>query len=441
MVTSKSDRTINYLRQLKGAMGYRIAAMGASFLTLPLTIQFLGQEAFGVWSTLLTVMSWAVFLDLGVGNGLRNKVAGSIARGEINEANYFIGSGYALVGILVLVIWIVVVFGAYFIPWQIIFNTKLIEESALRMAAQLAASFLLLNLWLGLISALLGAVQKTSLIAFGLLISNLLTLAFVFVLSKITTASIIYLTFAYGISLIAANIVLSLFFYKQNPQFSLNIRFDASHLRPLLGVGLQFFIIQLAVLVISATDKLLITQFFGPEYVTSYEIVFKIFSMTIFAYGLISVPLWSAYTEAYEKNDYAWIRRMLRVQVKIFLGFILAILLLVAITPMLIKIWIGRDFIVPTQLIVALAFFAAISIWNNIFAIFVNGIGKIRLQLFAATFAMLINLPLSIFLIKHTSLGVSAIVVGTCCSLIFSAVALPIQVHRNLRLSINLNQT
>lgn len=73
------ERTRNYLRQIKGAVAYKAVAMASSFLAIPLMIGYLGQEQFGVWSTLLTVISWVVFFDLGVGNGLRNKVAESLA--------------------------------------------------------------------------------------------------------------------------------------------------------------------------------------------------------------------------------------------------------------------------------------------------------------------------------------------------------------------------
>ena len=76
------ERTRNYLHQIKGAFACRAVSMLASFLSLPLMISYLGQEQFGVWSTLITVMSWIVFFDLGIGNGLRNKVTQSLEKNE-----------------------------------------------------------------------------------------------------------------------------------------------------------------------------------------------------------------------------------------------------------------------------------------------------------------------------------------------------------------------
>ncbi len=431
-VVSK-ERTRNYLRQIKGAVVYKAVAMAASFLAIPLMIHYLGQEQFGVWSTLLTVMSWIVFFDLGIGNGLRNKVAESLAKSKTVEAATYVGSAYTLLGLIALTLWLVLTIAAYWIPWQTVFNTLAVPEATLRETIQITAFFIVLNFWVALIAALLGAVQRTSLIALGQLISNALVLALVFFLSRTTEASISSLALAYGVSLVTANIALSVWFYRTRPELRPRFYLEKSHIHPLLGVGLQFFVIQLAVLVIFTTDKILITQLFGPEYVAQYEVVFKLFSVITFGHALISAPLWSAYTDAYHRDDIFWIRRMLRSQMIIFLGVLLATGLLAIIASPIIRVWIADDFTTPNQLIIATSLFVLVSTWNNIYAIFLNGIGKIKIQLYTAMIAMTANIPLSIFLAKNTELGTSAIVVGTTCCLLIAAVALPIQVHYLMR--------
>ena len=427
--TVSRERTRNYLRQIKGAVVYRAVAMAASFLAIPLMIGYLGQEQFGVWSTLLTVMSWVVFFDLGVGNGLRNKVAESLAKNERGEAARYIASGYTLLGLIALALWALVTATSFIIPWQVVFNIQAISEATLRTTVQIAVFFIVLNFWIGLIAALLGAVQKTSVVALGQLISNLAVLGLVYVLTQTTHASISQLALVYGLSLVTANILLSLWFYRRHPELRPHPYLDKRHARPLLHVGLQFFTIQLAVLVIFTTDKMLITQLFGPQYVTQYEVVFKLFSVITLAHGLISAPLWSAYTDAYHRGDLVWIESMLRKQMMIFGGIVLAVLALGLSARSIIAVWIGREQVVSSPLIIVTGIFVLLSIWNNIFAMFVNGIGKIKLQLYTAVVAMLVNIPLSIFFGAFLGLGLSGIVLGTICSLLLAAVALPIQVH------------
>lgn len=427
------ERTSNYLRQIKGAVVYKAAAMVASFLAIPLMIGYLGQEQFGVWSTLLTVMSWVVFFDLGIGNGLRNKVAEALAKNEKAEAASYIASGYTLIGLIAFPLWVLVTAVSFFVPWQAVFNTQAIPETMLRMTVQIATFFIVLNFWIGLIGALLGALQKTSLVALGQLISNVMALLFVFVLAKKTDATISYLSLAYGISLVSANIFLSFWFCQQHRGLRPKPSLDKQHIRPLLSIGLKFFTIQLAVLVIFTTDKMLITQLFGPEYVTQYEVVFKLFSVISFAHTLISAPLWSAYTDAYHRGDMLWIKHMLHKQLIIFGGIGISVIVMGFLAAPVIAIWIGHEINISNSLIVAIGVFVLVSTWNNIYAMFVNGIGDIKIQLYTAVSAMLLNIPLALFFVKYLGFGLSGIVMATIVSLLLAAIALPIQVHRIMR--------
>jgi O-antigen/teichoic acid export membrane protein len=427
------ERTQNYIRQIKGAIAYKAVGMGASFLAIPLMIHYLGQEQFGVWATLLSVMSWILFFDLGIGNGLRNKVAEALAKNEKAEAANYIASGYSLIGLIAFALWVTVTSLSFIIPWQTVFNTEVIPEATLRLTVQTATFFIVLNFWIGLVGALLGAVQKTSLAALGQLISNVLSLLLVFILAKSTDASIIYLAVVYGGSLIAANTLLSLWFYQHYPELRPRPYLDKQHVNPLLSIGLQFFTIQLAVLVIFTTDKILITQIFGPQYVTQYEVVFKLFSVITFMHSLISAPLWSAYTDAYHRSDYAWIKRMLHKQMIIFGITLLIIGTMVMIAKPIIALWIGKELQVSLSLVIAMGLFVMVSTWNNVYAMLVNGIGKIKPQLYTAIIAMLLNIPLALVFTKYFGLGLSGVVLATCMSLLFAAVVLPIQVHLIIR--------
>ena len=422
-------RSNNYLQQIKGAFAYKAVAMLVSFLAIPMMIRYLGQEQFGVWSTLLTIMSWIVFFDLGVGNGLRNKVAESLARNDNKEAANYIASGYSLIGFIALLLWTLVTGASFFVPWQSVFNTQAIPESTLRLTVQVAVFFVVLNFWVGLISAIFGAVQKTSMMALSQLISNVLALLFVFILTKTTEANITYLALAYGVSLVIVNMGLSLFFYQVRPELRPKLYLDKQHVTPLLSLGMQFFSIQIAVLVIFMTDKMLITQFFGPEYVTQYDLVFKLFSIITFAHTLITAPLWSAYTDAYYRNDLFWIKNMLKKQIIIFGLVAIAVIVMVLLGEKIIKIWIGDEFDVSFSLLITMGTLVLVSTWNNIFGLVLGGIGKIRLGSIYTIFTALLNIPLSYFIAVKLGFGVAGVVLGTILSILISAVVSPIQVY------------
>lgn len=428
--TTSVERTSNYIKQVKGSVLYKAGAVLASFLAIPVMISYLGVVQFGLWSTLLTIMSWVVFFDLGVGNGLRNKVAESLASGQLKAAQAYTSSAYSMIALIALALWVFFFSVTYFVSWQQVFNTAIIDEHELRYAVQVAMSFMLINFWVGLIVALLGAIQKSALVSLGQLFTNLTALLVVCILNYFNIGGISTLAWLYGFSLVGGNFILTLWFYSRYrylvPVFSLSRK----HVAPLLSVGVQFFVIQLAVLVVFATDKVLIAQFFGPEYVAEYEVVFKLFSVITFFHTLISYPLWSAYTDAYCRGDNKWIRKMLRTQLKVYVFVILSLVLLAFLAEFIINFWIGSVFNVSNSLIGFVAFFVAVSSWNNVFAMILNGMGVVKVQLYTALAAMVLNIPLAFLLVKGFGMGAGGVVLAASISLFFSAVFLPVQVFK-----------
>lgn len=431
--TVSQARSHNYLRQVKGSVVFKGLAVACSFLSIPLMIHYLGQAQYGVWSTLLSVMTWITFFDLGLGNGLRNKLAESLAKEQADEARNYVSSAYSLIGLISLTLFVILAIAAFTVPWQKVFNTQSLSAEILSYAVMITGFFIALNFWLSLINSVLNAVQKTSVVVLGQFLFNALSLILVYVLTKTTDASLLYLATVYGISMIGANVLLSGWFYKGNMSLTPKFSLDFSHIRPLLSLGLQFFVIQIAVLVIFTTDKILITQLFGPEFVTPYDVVFKLFGVITLAYGLITAPLWSTYTDAYHRGDFMWIKGMLKKQLLMFGLIILAVIFLILIAKPAIAIWIGGDLVVSLPLVVSVGLFILISTWNNVYAFFLNGIGKIRLQLYSAVLAMLINLPLALYFTRYLGFGVEGVVLATCASLALFAVIGPLEVHSVLR--------
>lgn len=431
--TISQARSHNYLRQVKGSAVFKGLAVACSFFSIPLMIHYLGQEQFGVWSTLLSVVTWITFFDLGLGNGLRNKLAESLAKEQADEARSYISSAYSLIGFISLTLFLSLALVAFIVPWQKVFNTQLLSAEILSYAVLITGFFIALNFWVSLINSVLNAVQKTSIVVLGQFLFNALSLILVYVLTKTTDASLLYLATAYGMSMAGANVLLTGWFYKGNLGLIPRLSLDLSHARPLLSVGLQFFVIQIAVLVIFTTDKILITQLFGPEFVTPYDVVFKLFGIITLIYGLITAPLWSSYTDAYHRGDFIWIKGVLSKQLLIFGLIMLAVILLVLIAKPVIAIWIGSDLVVSMPLIESVGLFILISTWNNIYAFFLNGVGKIRLQLYSALLAMLMNIPLAIYFTQYLGFGVNGVVLATCVSLSLFAVIGPLEVYSILR--------
>jgi Na+-driven multidrug efflux pump len=94
------------------------------------------------------------------------------------------------------------------------------------------------------------------------------------------------------------------------------------------------------------------------------------------------------------------------------------------------KIWVGPQVKVPFILSVASGIFVIIANWNNIFSYFINGVGKVRLQLYYAIFVAVLNIPLSVFLAKYVGLGITGVMIATNICLIFASFLFPFQYYK-----------
>jgi O-antigen/teichoic acid export membrane protein len=238
-----------------------------------------------------------------------------------------------------------------------------------------------------------------------------------------------YLAVAVTFSPVFVLLVASVYFFSRDyKNYRPSIRyFRASQFRDLTGLGFQFFIIQIAVLVIFSTDNMIIAQVLGPEAVTPYNIAFKYFHSVSMAFAILMNPLWSAYTQAYTLNDISWIRNITRKLVKIWLLVLLLVVIMVMISGPFYKLWVGDKVEIPLVLTVFMGLYILISTWNNIFVYFINGTGKVRFQLYSSVIAAAANIPLSIFLARDLNMGVTGVIMATCICLLPGTVLAPVQ--------------
>ncbi|MBC7449970.1 MAG: polysaccharide biosynthesis C-terminal domain-containing protein [Cytophagales bacterium] len=92
------------------------------------------------------------------------------------------------------------------------------------------------------------------------------------------------------------------------------------------------------------------------------------------------------------------------------------------------KIWIDEDVIVPFSISATMAAYVILNAWNGIYSQFLNGVGKIKLQLYSAIGGSLLNIPFSIYLGQH--LGLYGVILSTVIISLFNAFVIPIQFNK-----------
>ena len=403
-----------------------------NLLLVRLTLDYLGKTEYGVWLTLSSILTWFNYLDFGLGNGLRNKLAEAFAKDDLHSAKIYVSTTYAVFSSIILLIIIVFTVVFKFINWIEIFKAPVYLENELNTLVLLSVIFFLTQFVLRLLTFIINADQKTALNGFFSFSINLLTVLLVYLLLKIASPSILLLGAGSTFIPVVVFIFASFIFFKKKYR-AISPSFKAvklSNLKDLLGLGTQFFIIQVATLILLATDNLIITQLFGPADVTIYNIAFKYFNYIPIIFFMILTPMWSAYTEAYVMNDLFWIKNAINKILKIWLLLSILVIIMILIANRIYVIWLNSKIEVPLLLTILMGLFAIVSNWNNIFAYFLNGVGKIRISLYYSIFVGLINIPLSIIFAKNFNLGISGIIAATIVCLLIGSVWAPIQYYK-----------
>jgi O-antigen/teichoic acid export membrane protein len=428
----KSARTKNIAKHIGWSMFYKISSIIANFLLVPLTINYLDTENYGVWLTLSSFLGWFSFFDIGLGNGLRNKFAEAKALGNFKDAQAFVSTAYFTIGSISVFI-VILFFGVnQFIDWTQLFNTKPSLQGELSILLPIIFAFFGIQLIVKLITNIYQADQNHSIQGKIQFFGQVLSLLAIWALTKTDHRSLLIFGSIFSALPVLILVGLNLFAFKTTfkrfkPRFSL---WKKEYLKEITGLGFKFFVVQIAAMVLFSTDNFIISKHFGPEEVVPYNVAFKYFSIVTMAYTILITPYWSSFTEAYAKNDFEWIKKSVSNFQKIWflIPFILIGMLFFANS--FYNFWLGHKVIVPYHLSLAMALFVSMLTFNMIYVSFINGIGKIKISLITALISIFINIPLSILFGKYLEWGSTGVILATCFCLGYTIIIRPLQYYR-----------
>ena len=175
-----------------------------------------------------------------------------------------------------------------------------------------------------------------------------------------------------------------------------------SMIKELFSFGLKFFILQISGGVLFLSSNILISKLFSPDVVTPYQITYRYFSIALLVFTIICTPFWTATTDAYKKNDIEWMKSSNRYLNKLILFILGVMILMVVVSPLFYKIWVGQATRVPFEMTLMMALFMSITICSLRYSYILNGFGVLHLQLITTLSAAVAFIPLSVFAADET---------------------------------------
>jgi O-antigen/teichoic acid export membrane protein len=426
--TKGHERTLRAKKNVTVSFICKGLSIVISFLIVPLTLGYVGKIEYGIWMTISAIIQWFVFFDVGLGNGLRNKLAEALARNDNETARIYISSVFAIISGISVLMFTGFLIAARFISWNRVLNTNIVPNNELFVVVVMVFFFFCVGFVLGLVSSILQATQRYAINDILGLTAQLLGLIGIFILVKTTKGSLFYLCLIYGgksaiVMLIAAIVLFSSSLKMFRPSI-IYIQFRKT--LPLINLGIKFFLNQIFYIIVAQTSVILIIQFFGPASVTTFNLAVRFISIISMGYMMVLTPFLSAFTEAYTKKEYSWIRTAIKKINLIWLLASLATISMIFGTNIFFKLWVGDKVIVPLSLIVALAISSIVNTWSGTFSLFLNGIGKIQMQLYILGIQAILFFPLS-YLFYKLRFGLASVVVAQILFYIPSAFLMTVQ--------------
>lgn len=410
-------------------------SMVVSFALVPLTIGYVSSELYGVWLTLSSVLTWLSFLDIGFSKGLKNKLTEAVAYNDWEKGKSLVSTTYFMMILIFLPICLLLEIMIPYIDWCSLLNVSTQYSCEIVKAMHILVAMACLQMVVNVITSVVAAFQKVALSNAFMPIGNLISLVVIFVLTKTCPPSLTALAFSLAAMPILVTIIASVFlftgqFNKVSPSFSLVKR---EHVKDLFELGYKFFIINIQVIVLYQSTNILISNISSPNDVTTYNIAYKLLSLAMMVYTIITAPLWPAYTDAYTSEDYAWMRNMRKKMQKILRISVVGCFLVAFISPWVYELWIGDTLHIPFVMTLMVAIYVSIYCWMTLNGTLIVGMGKVNIETCIVLIGMIVHIPLSFLLSQYVG------VYGVLSSLIL--INLIYGIVMNIQVNMLLNKT
>lgn len=399
------------------ALAGRGVALLVNAVTLPLTIRYLGPLQYGIWVTISTTVVMLAVMDLGVANTLTNMISRAYALNDRAAAQRSYATAFwvsmsisVVLGMTGLLIWPRISWGSLFH----LQDAALIREVSLCVA--IALGFFLLSLPLNLVNRVLSGYQQTQITNYFNLLSNALSLAAILAVIRLH-GSLVMLMLFYSGSLLLGSVALNLWvnlwdrkWIMPSPRF---IR--RTEISDLMSSGMSFFILQLAGIVVFNSDNLIITHYLGAADVTPYSVTWRLAGYAAVLQTAVLPSLWPAYSEAYARGDYDWVRVMFWNTVRVAIGAVtLAVVVLIFCGQWLIRWYAGPSAVPSALLLYAICAWTLLCAGMDLEACLLAALNRVKEMSILGAIAAALNIMLSIYLVKR--MGSLGVILGTILS-------------------------
>ena len=383
-------------------IGIRGVSMILTLISAPIMLHHVDRADYGVLLTLTSIVGWVGYMDVGLGNGLRNKLPDFLAKGDFHSAKKIVSSCYVTLAIYVALIIVIFLMVSPFVDWLGVLNSPTSDAGEIRGLTNVVFIAFCIQFLFGLINSILFAYQMPAFQSLFTFVGQ-----FVALIALVIQVYVFDVTSVLQIGAVNSIIPPLVLFWGSIGLFRTKLKeiapsfklFEFKSVGSILSLGLKFFVLQMITIVLFQANSIIIARVVSPEAVVEYNLAFKYVSLLTMIFTIVITPVWSATTDAYVRKDFEWINKTLSFSRKVCIASIFIGVLMVLASKFVYGMWLGRgsiDINYSTTGLILL--YISFEMLYKVYGTIINGTGKVFAQIILTGIIAIIYIPLAIFL-------------------------------------------
>ena len=422
-ITTGNERSVKVKKNFIASLGIKGVSIAVTFFLVPITLGYVSEELYGIWLILSSLLMMIQYFDVGFTLGLKNKLTEAIAIGDIKKGKALVSTTYMIMLLIFIPLGIILEIITPYVSWYKFFNIQEIYNVQVVNALRIMFACICMQMIVNTLVSVLSAHQRTAMASLFPVIGNVISLIVIALLSKFTEPSLAKLAFAISTMPVIVLSIASIYLYNTvfkdiSPSIG---AMQFGLVKELFGLGAKFFLIQIQMIVMYQATNILISNVSNPVEVANYNVAYRYINMSFMIFNILLTPLWPAFTDAYVKKDFSWMKSIYNKLIKVLMGTIGMIILMVILSPIVYKLWVGNKMSIPFIMTMAVACYVIIHSWDALQVMLINGIGTVKLQTYITLIGLIFNIPLALLLGKYIG-AIGVVMSMTIINIIYASV-------------------
>jgi len=375
--------------------------IATGFISVPLTVNYLGQGQYGVWLTLNSLLNWLAISDLGLSRALFNGLAEASGREDQALAQELVSTAFwGLIGIAA-VLTLIFAVGFSLVPWPVVFNAQsTVSSSELHWAVTLSFAGFVLMFPASIVDIVYQSHQRGYIGQLWGMAGSVLSLAALIGVTRVRGGLPLLVCALSGTRILVTLVNLVYLFGRQYP-WLLPVPGAATRrsFRQLTSLGSKYLVAQLAGIGMFQSQPIIIAQVLGPTQLGIFNIAQRLLTLPLVVVQIFVTPLASAYSEAYVRQDWPWIHGTLKRSL-IISAIVTACMGagLTFLTERIVSIWVGPAMVPSRSLVLALSLYVLIAGIVTPASVMLYGLRRVGAQASLAAINALVTVVLGTWL-------------------------------------------